>query len=130
MEPEQGEVLRLHGELDDEACAALRRLLAPRLGEGVRHVLLDLTHVSALTPAAVGMLRALSEHLRRRAGGLLLVHAQPAVRRSLRVNDLEHLLQVRDLDHATPAAPARKPRVPAPVAGVIPIRRPVQVAQK
>jgi anti-anti-sigma factor len=130
VEPEQGAVLGLQGELDDEACAALRRQLAPRLGEGARHVLLDLAHVSALTPSAVGMLRALSEHLRRRAGGLLLVHAQPSVRRSLRVNDLEHLLQVRDLDPLAPAPPALKPRIPASTDGVIPIRRHVQVAQK
>lgn len=125
MEPEQGAVLRLQGELDDEACAAVRRQLAPRLGEGVRHVLLDLAHVSTLTPAAVGMLRALSEHLRRRDGGLLLVHAPAAVRRALRVNDLEHLIEVRDLE--PPVLPTREA---PPAAGVIPLRRTPQVAQK
>jgi len=124
VEPEQGAVLRLHGELDDEACSAVRRQLAPRLAAGLRHVLLDLSHVTAVLPTAVAMLRALDGHLRRQQGGLLLVHARPAVRRVLRVHDLEHLLEVRDLE-----PPLVVPR-PLVDDGVVPLHRHVRVARK
>lgn len=127
MEPEQGTVLRLHGELDDEACARVRRELAPQLAAGLRHVLLDLSHVTDLSPQAVEMLRSMDQHLRRQQGGLLLVHASGPVRRTLRINDLEQLLQVRDLEPPV-ARPVRTPRPKPDVAGVIPLR--ARVARK
>ena len=129
MEPEQGAVLRLHGELDDEALSAVRRQLAPRLAEGLRHVLLDLTHVTSLPRPAVRLLEGLDAHLRSRQGGLLLIHANADVRRTLRINDLWHLLEVRDLEPPT-VAPARPAPAPAAAPGVIPLRRPVRVAGK
>lgn len=127
MEPEQGTVLRLHGELDDEACASVRRQLAPQVADGLRHVLFDLRDVTAVPQAGVQLLRSMDQHLRRQQGGLLLLHANEPVRRTLRINDLSHLLQVRDLE--PPAAqPIRKPRPAPDVPGVIPLR--ARVARK
>ena len=127
MEPEQGTVLRLHGEIDDDACAAVRKQLAPQLSAGLRHVLFDLRHVTALSPQAVQMMRSMDRHLRRQQGGLLLVHASGPVRRTLLINDLEHLLEVRDLEPPV-APPLRRPRPEPDDSSVIPLR--ARVARK
>ena len=122
MYPKQGTVLRLHGELDEDGCAAVRRKLAPPVAAGMRHLVLDLSEVTGLPRAGVQMLRSLDRHLRSRQGGLVLVGPSDSVRRALCVNELENLLEVRDLD-----APKVR-RVPADLpeeelAGVIPLVR-------
>lgn len=122
MYPQQGTLLRLHGELDDDGCAAVRRQLASALAQGVRHVLLDLADVSELSLAGVRMLRCLDQHLRRRQGGLLLLKPTDAVRSTLMINELDSLLAVRDL------APARVPQ--DGLGNVLPLVRRTQVARE
>ena len=130
MEPEQGTVLRMHGEVDDEACAAVRRELAPLLADGLRHLVLDLSEVTALQPVAVALLGSLDRHLRRQQGGLLLVHAPAAVQRTLAINDLDGLLSVRDLPPAVPRPPrAADPQRP-PLPDVIPLHGRARVARR
>ncbi len=122
MDPQQGTLLRLHGQLDEDGCAAVRRQLATALSQGVRHVLLDLTDVTELPLAGVHMLRFLDRHLRGRQGGLLLMKPTQAVRSALMINELDRLLAVRDLAH---------PPVPQEgLASIHPLVRRTQVARE
>ena len=125
MEPQQGLTLRLHGPLDDEECSSVRRMLAPAIGGGLRHLVLDLAEVPALTPAGVSLLRSLDRHLHRLQGGLVVLHPTADVLRTLRIHDLQHLLEVRDLERppVPSARPAAKKPEPEKVAGVIPLVR-------
>ena len=107
MSSEQGTSLRLQGIIDSEACSAVRRELAPRLAEGVRHVVLDLKDVDELRTPGVLLLRSLDAHLRRLRGGLVVTHAPPAVASTLRVHELGHLQRVRDLEQKASPPPAR-----------------------
>jgi anti-anti-sigma factor len=123
MRPEQGTVLRLQGELDEDGCAAVRRQLAPTLASGERHVVLELTEVTDIGKDGLQMLRSLDRFLRRQQGGLLVLHPSAEVRATLRVYELEHLFQVRDIEVARP-----RPSQPAPAAaghraGVVPLVR-------
>jgi stage II sporulation protein AA (anti-sigma F factor antagonist) len=120
MDPQHGTLLRLHGELDEDGCAAVRRQLASDLSHGVRHVLLDLADVTELSLAGVHMLRCLDEHLRGRQGGLLLLKPSDAVRSTLKINELDNLLAVGDLAPAPQQA----------LASVLPLVRRTQVAQE
>ena len=122
MDPQQGTLLRLHGELDEDGCAAVRRQLAPALANGVRHVLLDLTDVTELSHAGVDMLRHLDQHLRGQQGGLLLLSPSDPVRTTLMINELDGLLGVRDL--APPRVPQKR------LASVLPLVRQAQVARE
>ena len=121
MEPEQGAALRLHGTIDDEACAAIRRELAPRLAAGVRHVVLDLHDVEELLQPGVLLLRSLDAHLRRLRGGLVCVHPSPAILSTLKVHELTHLLLLRDLEPMATPPPART--APQPLPNLVPLVR-------
>ena len=122
MEQRQGITLRLHGELDDEACAGLRRQLAPALADGLRHLVLDVSRVTSVKVEGMHLLRSLDTHLRQQGGGLVLLRPSEEVVRTLRTYDLEGLLQLRDLEPQS--APRPRPRRPQePVAGVVPLVR-------
>ena len=124
MEPQQGTVLRLHGELDEERCAAVRAELAPKLAEGLRHLVLDLSDVTGIAVPGLRMLRSLDRHLRAQQGGLVVLRPSEDVRATLRVYDLEHLLEVRDAPPGRQRPAATRPeRVPDRMAGVVPLVR-------
>ena len=113
-----GLVLRPTGDLDEEGCAALRRELATAMAAGLQHLVIDLTGVTDLGVEAIRLLRGVETFLQRREGGLVLVHASDLVRRRLRVNELDHLLQVRDRTFLEPLpapAPATRDQLPAVV---------------
>lgn len=120
MDPQQGTTLRLHGTLDDESCVALRRDLARRLAAGARHVVLDLASVDAIGAAGIRMLDSLDRHLRAQQGALLLVNPTRAVATTLKIYELDSLMQIRDLEPARPV-PVRKPAEPA--LNVVPLAR-------
>jgi len=122
MEHQQGTTLRLQGELDDEACASVRRELAPAVAAGLRHLVLDMSRVTRIGPPGLQLLRSLDRHLRREGGAMVVLRPSREVVRTLRTYDLEGLLQLRDLD---PPAPRRAlpSRAPEPVAGVVPLVR-------
>jgi anti-anti-sigma regulatory factor len=124
MESEQGTALRLHGELDDEACAAIRRTLAPLLSAGLRHLVLDLSEVTALPQPAVELLRSLDAHL----GGLILLHPSEEVLSRLRTYDLAHLLEVREVDPPLPR-PVAPPKPPERLAELLPLVRDRRLAR-
>jgi anti-anti-sigma factor len=130
MELQQGTALRLHGELDDEACASVRGRLAPLLARGLRHLVIDLSGVHALTSDGVRLFTGLDLHLRRQGGGLILIHASPTVERSVRVHELGDLLDIRDRKHAERPSTTVDLRDPAEsgedvgrLAGVVPLTR-------
>jgi anti-anti-sigma factor len=129
MELQQGTALRLHGELDDEACASVRRRLAPLLAQGLQHLVIDLSNVHALTSDGVRLFTGLDQHLRRQGGGLILIHANPMVGRSVRVHELGDLLDIRDRRHAERPTvvdlrdPAESGEDVGRLAGVVPLTR-------
>ncbi len=121
MGSEQGTALRLQGTIDSEACSAVRRELAPRLAEGIRHVVLDLGDVTELQTPGVLMLRSLDAHLRRLQGGLVVVHPSPHVASTLRVHELDHLQRVRDLERQ--ASPPPRRAEPETLSNLVPLVR-------
>ncbi|MCU1624659.1 MAG: hypothetical protein JWL79_3504 [Frankiales bacterium] len=124
MESERGTALRLHGELDDEACAVIRRRLAPLLSAGLRHLVLDLSEVTALPQPGVELLRSLDAHL----GGVVLMHPSDEVLSTLRVYDLGQLLLVRDVDPPAPR-PVAPPKPPERLAELLPLVRDRRLAR-
>jgi anti-anti-sigma factor len=123
MESEQGTALRLHGELDDDACVAIRRRLAPLLSAGLRHLVLDLSEVTALPQPGVQLLRSLDTHL-----GLVLLHPSEEVLSTLRIYELGHLLEVRDVDPPVPM-PVAPPKPPERLAELLPLVRDRRLAR-
>ena len=121
MTTQQDTVLRLHGELDDDGCDAVRRMLAPWVAKGLQHLVLDLSAVTAVPLPGVRLLRSLDRHLRAQQGGLVVTHPSEAARTALRVNELEHLLEIRDLEPFPRRVPPRKPQ--EGLAGVVPLVR-------
>ena len=121
MTTQQDTVLRLHGELDDEGCDAVRRMLAPMVTKGLRHLVLDLSAVTAVPLPGVRLLRSLDRHLRGQQGGLVVTNASETARTALRRNELDHLLELRDLEPVARPVPPRKPK--EGLAGVVPLIR-------
>lgn len=88
-------VIRLQGELDTAACPALEQALARLLETpGLRHLVLDLSAVSAVDTAGLGLLVDLRRALRERGATIALACLRPAVARALQLTDLTHLFEI------------------------------------
>ena len=113
--PEPVLVLKPQGPLDADSCGELRHQLAAAFGVGVRTVGIDLTGVPAIDQTGIGLLQGAARHLRRRGGSLTITRATPAVATTLRIHDLEDLLQpvapvLRVLPGSGSGGPRQRPR--------------------
>jgi anti-anti-sigma factor len=88
----QDTVLRLSGEIDIASCRGLDHQLRGNTG----CVVVDLSKVTLLSAAAIGVLIAHAERLADAGGGLLVVAGTSEIRRLLRVTQAEDVLDVRD----------------------------------
>jgi anti-sigma B factor antagonist len=88
-------VIRLQGELDTAACPVLEEAAARLLETpGLRRLVLDLSAVSAIDTAGLGLLVDLRRALRDRGGTLALAHMGLPVARALRLTHLAGLFQI------------------------------------
>jgi anti-anti-sigma factor len=85
-------VVRLRGEIDVADCRALDRRLRGHTGR----IVVDLTHVTLLSAAAIGVLIAHAERLADADGALLVAAGTPDIRRLLRVIQADTVLRTYD----------------------------------
>ena len=90
------DILRLRplGILDSDTCVGLRAHLGAAFAIGVDAVEIDLQDVSSIDETGLGVLAGAARHLCSRGGSLWLVHPSVRVLKSLRINELLHLVQV------------------------------------
>ncbi len=88
-------LLRLAGPLDADTCGHLRYQLAAAFAAGVTSVVVDMSEVSSIDVAGLGVLTGAAKHLQRREGELVLAHPSPEVLTTVRIYDVERLLAVR-----------------------------------
>jgi anti-anti-sigma factor len=88
-------VIRLQGELDTAACPALEQTVARVLETpGLQRLVLDLSAVSAVDTAGLGLLVDLRRTVRDRGGTLALAHMTLPVVRVLQLTHLISLFQI------------------------------------
>jgi anti-anti-sigma factor len=90
-------LVRVHGDLDESTTAQLRAALDDELaGSSVSRLVLDLSRVTLLAPAALDLLRRLRRRCRVDDRHLILVGTgHPAVHRPLRISGLLPLFVTR-----------------------------------
>ncbi len=70
-------LLRLAGPLDADTCGHLRYQLAAAFAAGVTSVVVDMSEVSSIDVAGLGVLTGAAKHLQRREGEPVLAHPSP-----------------------------------------------------
>jgi anti-anti-sigma factor len=103
-------LLRPVGPLDADTCGQLRYQLAAAFAADVTSVVVDLSEVPSLDVVGLGVLTGAAKHLNRRDGQLLLAHPSAEVLTTLRINDVERLLEVGPSTPQSASAPSREPR--------------------
>ena len=78
-------VIVVNGALVSDGFSDLDRRVVEALGDGYRRLVLDVHQVSAIDPAALGLLWGALRGIRRRGGTLTAAGARPAVRPALEV---------------------------------------------
>jgi anti-sigma B factor antagonist len=91
----QALLLRPTGPLDTDSCGALRQKLATAFAAGISSVGVDLSGVTTVDPAGLGVLSGAARHLRKRGGNLVIVHASPEVLTTVRINGMSDLLEIQ-----------------------------------
>jgi anti-anti-sigma factor len=91
---DQALLLRPTGPLDVESCGSLRHQLAAAFAAGVTRVVVDLRDTDLVDLTGLGVLAGAARYLAKQGGALVVTHASPAVLSTMRVNDLDALLEV------------------------------------
>lgn len=87
-------LLTPRGRLDADTCADVRHQLGAAFAAGVRSVVVDLGEVTTVDPIGLGVLAGAARHVRKKGGALVVMHASPAVQKTLRINEMAGLLLV------------------------------------
>ncbi|HLI44319.1 MAG TPA: STAS domain-containing protein [Acidimicrobiales bacterium] len=103
---EQASVLRITGELDLSASAALRALLADEVQLAGPPIVLDLSEVPFIDSTCLGVLIAALRQAKASRGGLRLAAARPRVRRAFEIAALDDMFPLFDTVEAAAAAAA------------------------
>ena len=85
-------VLTLTGEIDVATAVAVRSALRASFDEGHRDVVVDLTGVSFIDAAGLGVLVGAQRRFARAGGRLRVEHPQRSVRRVLEITALDRVL--------------------------------------
>jgi anti-sigma B factor antagonist len=93
---EDGPVLVLSGEADLTTAAELNDTLAAQLAGGAPHLTVDVSGLQFADSAVIRALVLADRTLKRRGGGLELVHPQPAVARALTLLGVNRVIALRD----------------------------------
>lgn len=89
-------VLTMSGSLTADQVDAFGRAVEDRFSAGIRHVVLDMTHVGLVDSAGLEKMLWLSSQLDRRGGRLRLVGLDDTVSRILAVTRLERKFDVHE----------------------------------
>ncbi|MGD6755703.1 STAS domain-containing protein [Streptomyces sp. BH105] len=101
-------ILTLAGELDTGSIPALCELISQALGEGSRHLIMELSGVTRCDNASFFTLLGVRQAAHHAAGSLTLANPSPCVRLALSYSLLRDLLPCHDLGAPErPGAPAR-----------------------
>lgn len=93
-EADTAAVLRIRGELDLSASAALRACLLDEVGLEGPPIVIDLSEVPFVDSTCLGVLISMMRQARLTRGGLRLAAAQPRVRRALEIAALDEVFPV------------------------------------
>ncbi|MFZ3566955.1 STAS domain-containing protein [Streptomyces sp. BH097] len=105
--PSHSMTLTLAGELDTGSIPALCELISQVLGEGSRHLIIELSGVTRCDNASFFTLLGVRDAAHRATGSLTLANPSPCVRLALSYSLLRDLLPCRDLcPQARPGSPA------------------------
>jgi stage II sporulation protein AA (anti-sigma F factor antagonist) len=80
---EDAVLLTVGGDLDAVTAAELQQHLARQLGQGRRHVLLDIAGVPFMDSSGMNIILRVYQEVRDAAGGVYVISPTPAVRRIL-----------------------------------------------
>lgn len=100
MQPLGGDtcLVELRGELDVESCRSARKDFRALLDSPHRRFLMDMGRLTFIDSAGLGMLVRLLRRVREAGGDLVLVRANPSVRKLFRMTGLDALFTFAE-DH-------------------------------
>lgn len=90
-----GALVTVHGELDLAAAPRLRATIGDLMGQGIRHVEVDLDGCTFLDSSGLGALMWGAHRLKAVGGDLVAVHVHGAPARALELSGLTGVLAVR-----------------------------------
>jgi anti-sigma B factor antagonist len=82
------------GELDVATCPALRKLLTERIQAGDVDLVIDMARVTFIDAGPIGALLAARQAVEARGGSVTLLHPSEAVRNTIAVLGIDHLLRM------------------------------------
>jgi anti-sigma B factor antagonist len=88
-------VITLSGEVDLSTIAELSDLVTAQLAGGTAHLTIDVSGMSFADSASMRVLMLAAMTLRKRGGGLVLLHPQPALTRLLAIMDADQVITVQ-----------------------------------
>ena len=91
-ETDDGALLSVRGELDVASAPQLRAAIGDLMGQGYRHVEVDLDACSFIDSSGMGALLWASHRLHAAGGELVAVHAHGATMRALEVAGVDRVL--------------------------------------
>lgn len=95
-ETENGALLSVRGELDLATAPQLRAAIGDLLGQGYRHVEVDLEGCSFIDSSGMGALLWASHRLQAAGGDLVAIHAHGATMRTLELSGVDRVLVVHN----------------------------------
>ena len=87
-------ILRVEGKIIGNAAHALRREMDKQIEQSEGRLILDLTNVPLLDSAALGMIIAILQVLKKQGGTIVLLNPQKAVMNVLQVTRLNTVLEI------------------------------------
>jgi anti-sigma B factor antagonist len=95
-DPDVGAVLSVAGELDLASAARLRRAIGNLMGQGVRHLEVDLDECTFIDSSGMGALLWGAHRLHAAGGDLVAVRVHGAPARTLELSGVEDVVAVRN----------------------------------
>ena len=92
-ETDHAALLHVHGELDIASAPRLRAAVGDLMGQGVRHVEVDLDGCSFIDSSGMGALLWASHRLQAAGGDLVATHAHGSTMRALEMAGVDRVLQ-------------------------------------
>ena len=88
-------VLAIHGDLDIAAAPRVRTAIGDLMGQGVRHLEVDLADCEFIDSTGIGALLWGARRMEAAGGDLVAVHVHGAAARTFEVSGVEDVLEVR-----------------------------------